>query len=233
MIRFAALLASMIAAPALADDPAPQPEPGEEIVFDVFRGDSRFGEHRVSFSEDQGDLIADVEIRLRAGLGPVTVFRYEHDSSERWRDGRLVGLRAATLKDGERLRVDARLEGDRLVVDGTTPEGEPQRNEFELGVLPSSHWHGYPAENGLRLINTETGAPMEVTIDLLGEERVEGDGGQIETRRFRLEESLIVDLWYDEEDDWASTAFEARGQEIRYVRRADPDADEASPAAGQ
>jgi hypothetical protein len=236
MMRFAGLLALLLAAPAQADDPQPQPEPGEEIVFDVFRGDRPFGEHRVSFTEDQGDLIANVEVELRAGVGPITVFRYEHESSERWRDGQLVGLQARTLKDGEELRVSAQLEGDRLIVDGTTPEGEPQRNEFEIGVLPSSHWHGYPASDDLRLINTETGEPMEVRIEALGSDTVSGDGGELQTRRFQLQESLTVDLWYDEGDDWAATAFEARGQEIRYVRRADPDgADtaEGETAAGQ
>ena len=91
MLRSTLLTASLgfaaLTPTAFAQDPSPSPQAGEEIVFDVYRkGDVEFGSHTVSFSEDGGDLIATTSIRLRAGLGPVTVFRYEHDNTERWRD---------------------------------------------------------------------------------------------------------------------------------------------------
>lgn len=204
---------------AAASDPAPQPEPGDRIVFDVYRnGGTPFGTHTVEFSEDQGDLIASVSIRLRAGLGPITVFRYEHDSTERWRDGRLVSKRGRTLKDGETYTVSASLEGGALRVAGVSPEGDATLERLDPAILPSSHWHGYP-EGMPAMMNTEHGNVMETEVEYLGLGQIEADGRTIAAHHYRLSSSLVVDLWYDDEGRWAGCAFEARGQQVRYVRR--------------
>lgn len=200
----------------------PTPVENEEIVFDVYRnGDTRFGTHALSFQRQGEDLLVSIDIELRAGVGPITVFRYEHQSSERWRDGQLIALQSETLKDGETYDVSAERDGDRLDVQGEAPEAGPVSLEFPLSVLPSSHWHGY--ETGeYAILNTEHGDELGVTVEYLGEEMLEADGERINARRYRLISDLTVDLWYDENGRWAGCEFEARGQTVRYVRRADP-----------
>jgi len=92
-----AVAALSVSAPALAQDRDPDytPRDGERIVFEVYREGSEFGTHELEFSRgEDGDLLVDIRIRLRAGFGPITVFRYEHESTERWRGDRLVGLSA-------------------------------------------------------------------------------------------------------------------------------------------
>ena len=117
-----------------------EPGDGERIEFDVFReGDTRFGRHEVAFARDGEDLLATVSIRLRAGLGPITVFRYEHDSTERWRGGQLLGLRGRTLKDGETYRVDASATSEGLSVQGREPEGDVFETRLSPEILSSSH----------------------------------------------------------------------------------------------
>ena len=208
---------------ATEDGPVmPMPSGGEAIVFDVYRnGDTPFGTHAVNFSRDGEDLLVSIDIELRAGLGPITVFRYEHQSTERWRDGQLVGLRSETLKDGDRFEVSAARNGDSLNVQGEAPETGALALEYPLTILPSSHWHGYQTGE-YDILNTEYGDDLDVTVEYLGEEMLEADGQQINTRRYRLISDLTVDLWYDENGRWAGCEFEARGQTIRYVRRADP-----------
>ncbi len=212
--------------PAMAQaadpDPRPLPQAGEEIVFDVYRkGDVDFGTHTVRFSEDGGDLIATTTIRLRAGLGPITVFRYEHDATERWRDDQLIALDGRTLKDGNTFEVTARSTSEGLEVNGVNPEGEGISQLLSAGILPSSHWHGYPADMA-EMLNTEHGTVMDTTVEYLGETEIEGDGGMIAVGRYRLSSTLTVDLFYDENGRWAGCEFDARGQTVRYVRRADP-----------
>ncbi|MEQ8434549.1 MAG: DUF6134 family protein [Oceanicaulis sp.] len=214
------------ATPAMAQtadpDPRPLPQAGEEIVFDVYRnGDVVFGTHAVRFSGDRGDLIAATTIRLRAGFGPVTVFRYEHDATERWRDDQLIALDGRTLKDGDTFEVTARSTSEGLEVNGVNPEGEAISHILSAGILPSSHWHGYPADMA-EMLNTEHGTVMETTVEYLGETEIEGDGGMITVGRYRLSSTLTVDLFYDENGRWAGCEFEARDQTVRYVRRADP-----------
>ena len=209
---------------AFADDGPVMPMPGggEEIVFDVYRdGDKPFGTHALSFRRDGEDLLVSIDIELRAGLGPITVFRYEHQSTERWRQGQLVGLTSETLKDGETYEVSAEREGDRLDVQGEAPDAGPITLDFPTSILPSSHWHGYQTGESA-ILNTEYGDELDVTVEYLGEEMLDADGERINARRYRLVSDLTVDLWYDENGRWAGCEFEARGQTIRYVRRADP-----------
>lgn len=213
---------SLIAFSGLADAAIPaEPRGGETIQFNVYRGNSEFGTHEVRFQRDGEELVAEVSVRLRAGFGPVTVFRYEHDSVERWRDGQLVALEGETLKDGNRFPVQAARNGSGIVSEGVLPEGERHTEELPRDIIPSSHWRGYEEDLG-RILNTEHGDAMPVTITDMGMEEIEADDGTIQARRIRLEATLTVDLWYDENGFWAGCEFEARGQSIRYVRQANP-----------
>lgn len=212
----------LAAFPAIAQSSGPGPQAGEAVLFDVYRkGDVDFGTHEVRFSEQGGDLVATTRIRLRAGVGPITVFRYEHDNTERWRNDQLIAMDARTLKDGDTFEVSARATSEGLEVDGMTPEGDPVSQTLQAGSLPSSHWLGYPADM-TEMLNTEHGTVMETTVEYLGETEIEGDGGMIPVRHYRLSSTLTVDLYYDENGRWAGCSFDARGQAVRYVRRADP-----------
>lgn len=204
---------SMLVIPVLlvASLPAPVPaEPPADIVFDVYRNDTPFGEHAVRFGETgSGDLRVEIDIELTAGFGPITVFRYEHEAEEVWRDGRMASLEAATLKDGDWTRVDVERTGPDTIVSGS----------MELAYLPpSSHWRGYSAGTG-RILNTETGEPMPIEIEDLGMERIETASGMVDARRIRMSGTLTVDLWYDADGRWVGCEFEARDQTIRYVLR--------------
>ena len=191
----------------------------QDVVFDVYRqGDTRFGEHAVRFSRDGEDLIATNEIRLRAGLGPITVFRYEHDSTERWRDDELIGMRGRTFKDGNTYTVSVDSAEEAFLIEGVDPELMQFAAESAHSLL-SSHWRGYP-QGEVELINTEHGTFMDAEVVYLGETEIEGDGGMITVDHYRLISTLTVDLYYDQHGRWAGCEFDARGQSVRYVRRA-------------
>lgn len=226
-IVFAAALLSLTGAASAQESQAPreagyQPADGERIVFDVYREGSEFGTHELTFARgENGDLTVDITIRLRAGFGPITVFRYEHDSTETWRDGELVALSARTLKDGETYRVEAARQDGRLQVDGESPDMGSFQTAYPAGILPSSHWHGYPVGN-YELLNTEFGSPLAASVEFAGEEEIEADGGTILANHYKLNSSLLLDVWYDETGRWAGCAFIARGQAITYRRRFEP-----------
>ncbi|MHA6288546.1 DUF6134 family protein [Maricaulis sp. CAU 1757] len=175
--------------------------PPEDVVFDVFRNGASFGEHRIDFeATGPNGFTAEVDISLRAGVGPLTLFRYEHNSAEVWRGGELQSVTGSTLKDGDRLTYE---------VDGADPV---------LDLVPSSHWAGYEPGTD-QVLNTETGEVMDVAVEDLGLVSFESANGIVEARHIRLSGSLTVDLWYDSEGRWIGCEFEARGQTIRYVRR--------------
>lgn len=193
------------------------PETGT-IAFDVYRGDSPFGTHILRFEEDGDELRVVTDVDLRVRIGPITVFRYEHDSIEIYQNDVLVSLETTTLKDGERLDVNIARSGNEFAGQGSDEDGNTRSVNLSASLQPSSHWGGYVP--GLEtVLNTETGSEMPVTIVELGMATIDVAGRSMETRHVRMEGSLILDLWYDANGEWVRSQFSVRGQNITYVRR--------------
>jgi|TARA_B100000678_G_scaffold114329_2_gene95708 hypothetical protein len=204
---------SDIASPVSADAPAAwQPEDGDRIVFNVLRKGKEFGTHTVTFDVESDDsFTASSTVDLRAGLGPITVFRYELEATETWRDGELIALTGRTNDDGDDEYVQASLEGDALSVNGSAYSGPAP-----LGIIPSSHWNIQQAFSD-ELLSTESGELLDTSVDKIGREMLTVGGEEVETTHYRLVSDITVDLWYDDQSRWVKLAFEARGQQIEYV----------------
>ena len=137
---FLALMsAALLTAPALAksSDATWSPKPGDVIEFNVLRKGKPFGSHSVKFEQDgEGRLVARTDVHLKAGFGPITVFKYDLKATEVWQDGKLVSLTGEVDDDGDEGFVQAVRSGDKLDVDGTKFEGE-----VPAWIIPSSHWN--------------------------------------------------------------------------------------------
>lgn len=189
-----------------------RPADGDEIRFDVLRQGKPFGHHTVSFTRtDDGELDVAVDVELRAGLGPLTLFRYELDSSERWRDGELIEVTGEVTEDGERESMQAEREGDQLRVAGDAFSGD-----VPASILPASHWNIAQTRTS-QLLSTENGELIDVQVRDLGREMILAGGQEILANKYLLDSDIDVTLWYDDTGRWVKLAFEARGQSIEYV----------------
>ena len=199
-----------------ADAPqAWQPEDGDVISFEVLRKGKPFGTHTVSFDvDDDGSFTATSEVELKAGFGPITLYRYELNTTETWEDGVLVGLEGQTNDDGDDEAVSASLEEGKLAVAGTGFKGA-----VPVGIIPSSHWNIQEAFSS-KIISTQDGEILDVDVTTIGEDTVMVAGEEVQATHYRLVSDLTVDLWYDEQSRWVKLSFEARGQQIDYVLNA-------------
>ena len=185
---------------------------GATINFDVLRGGSPFGSHKLNFSSDgAGDVTVTTDVDLKVKIGPITAYRYELDSIEQWSDGRLVALNSRTNSNGKKKRVDVRRVGSGLDVDATGFEGI-----VDAAMIPSSHWNLLQMY-GDQMLSTETGEVLDINVEQLGREIVVVGGAALEATRYRLSSELAVDLWYDDQSRWVKMLFEARGQSIEYI----------------
>ena len=202
-----------IKSPVRADAPASwQPEDGDRIVFNVLRKGKEFGTHTISFDvESEDSFTATSDVELKAGLGPITVFRYELDATETWEDGNLVGLSGRTNDDGDDEYVEASMSGDSLAIEGSAYTGDAP-----IGIIPSSHWNIQQAFSD-QILSTESGELLDTSVEKIGRETITIGGEDVETTHYRLVSDLTVDLWYDDESRWVKLGFEARGQQIDYV----------------
>lgn len=214
MILCAAAACLASTASANINGAAWSPEDGDVIAFDVLRKGKPFGEHVISFDvSDDGTVIAKTNVSLRAGFGPITVFKYELSSEETWRDNALVALTGRLVENGDEETVEATLKDGSLVVDGTAYSGDAPSD-----IIPSSHWN-IREISGERMLSTENGEIIEFTVETLGTETLDIGGAEIETTKYLLDSDIDVELWYDDQGRWLKLAFEARGQTIEYRLR--------------
>lgn len=209
---FLLLAVSVFGAVAETSPKAWQPEAGDTIRFNVLREGKPFGSHAVTFSNAaDGSLVATTKVSLKAGLGPVTVFRYQLDATEKWLNGKLVAVSGKLNDDGKKGTVSATRKGEKLDVDGTKFEGAAP-----AGAVPASHWN-YAQTKATKLISTGNGEIINVKVVPKGRESIKAGNQTIEANRYFLDSDLDVDLWYDDQGRWVKLAFEARGQQIEYV----------------
>ncbi len=198
----------------MAETGAPlwQPDDGTVIAFDVYRKGSRFGTHTVRFERtEQGDLEVATDVDLKVKFGPITAFKYKLDSTEVWRDGRLVSLDASANNDGDKASVDGDAQGDGFVVESTAFD-----RRLPASIIPSSHWNIKQVYQD-QMLSTETGEVIDIAVEKLGPAEVDVAGQMIEATHYRLNSDITVDLWYDAQSRWVKLSFEARGQTIEYA----------------
>jgi len=189
-----------------------RPKAGDVIRFDVLREGKPFGSHSVAFeTAPDGTLTARTRVSLKAGLGPVTLFRYSLDATETWLGDKLLGVRGAVVQDGDKRAVSARRDGDVLRVDGSDFKGLAPAD-----IVPASHWN-FVQTQADKLLSTEDGEILNVDVSRKGRDRIEAAGRMIEATHYRLDSAIDVDLWYDDSGRWVKLALEARGQTIEYV----------------
>ena len=203
-------------APAVSELGAPDwiPRDGDVITFDVTRKGKPFGVHEVSFARDADGLLqATTRVKLTAGLGFITLFKYELNATETWRDNALVALDGQVNDNGRDERVSAWREGEVLSVSGSAYSGQVTDT-----ILPASHWNA--AQTGaVRLLSTENGQLLEVEVINQGRETLTIQGQQIPVTRYLMDSDIDVSLWYDDRGRWLKLAFTARGQDIEYTLR--------------
>lgn len=187
------------------------PENGEVLDFKVLRNGKKFGYHRVHFERDGNELMVRNDIELKAGLGPVALFYYRHESLESWRDGQLIAMNGETKKNGTLLTLEVEKDDSSLIVEGSGFEGAVP-NE----IIPSSHWN-IKQIRSTEILSSENGETLPINVELIGQETLQIDGEEIKATRYRLKSALNVDLWYDSSGRWVKCQFEARGQNIEYV----------------
>ena len=210
LIALLAVLSAIIA-PAFAQDW--QPAHGDRLVFDVFRDGSKFGTHAVTFSQSGDALTVDSDVELKVTLGPLSLFHYVHDVTERYSAGRLISVVSRTKRDGKWRQLTASDDGS-----GFNVMGEAFKGRLAGVVIPSTHWNIAEMRQPA-MFSTETGAMLPITVTDMGPERVRVGEETIEARRYLVKSEITASFWYDASGRWVKCAFEAQGSKIDYVLR--------------
>lgn len=176
--------------------------------FDIQRGDSDIGAQTLSVRRNGAETIADTRIDIAVKMLGITVYRFALESREVWRGGRLIALNATCNDDGKDDYVRAQAVEGGLLVDGSGHQGL-----IDGAAAPTSYWSPTFLTRPT-WISTQTGAPLAVRCTDAGEETIATGAGPARARRWRVSGDLDLSLFYAG-DEWAGTAFAAKGEEAR------------------
>lgn len=179
--------------------------------FRVLLDDREIGQHDFTLRStgDQRELRSEARFDVRVLF--VNAYRYRHEAAERWDGNCLQSLVAQTETNGERVAVSASAREGRLVVD--RPEG---REAHDGCVMSFAYWNPQILK-ARRLLNSQTGEVLPVTVTAQGEEAVRVRGQPRAAQRHRITApGLEIDLWYAEGRWVGLEAAAAGGRRLRY-----------------
>lgn len=211
-MKWFALAAALLLSPA-AYAQSWQPANGDRLEFDVLRDGGEFGSHIVAFKRDGDTLTVDTDVVLKVAFGPLTLFDYAHDVTEKYVGGKLTWVGSRTKKDGKWKTLSAQAGEGGLNVKA------PRFSGLLPGkVIPSTHWNREEMSQPA-MFSTETGEMLPMTVKDRGVEKIKAGGVTIDARRFDVSSELDASFWYDDQGRWVKCAFEAQGSKIEYVLR--------------
>jgi hypothetical protein len=205
----AAVLASVKSAAAALPVP-----PGNSLVFQIMRKGDVVGFHRLDFQRQGTRLIVQVAIQIIITLGPITLFRYNHQNTETWDGDTLVSFDAHTNDDGTLYHITGQRKADGLAVEGS----QGGRYVAPPNTLDATHWNKRMLEGPM--VNTQNGELLHPTVTPGPRSMIAlASGRKIPATLYALSGDAPLDLWYDDEAIWSALSFTASdGSQIQYQR---------------
>jgi hypothetical protein len=171
------------------------------------------GQHAVDFScEEDGALVVDTTAEIEVKILFATAYHREARWREVWRDDQLLEFEGTTIDDGEPFRVTARLEGDRMII-----EGRSGRIDAPPEIVPDHPWNEALIDRSL-LFDVRDGALLEVKADATDKEPVVAGGREVEAQKFVVSGDVERDLWYAKDGRWLQWRLERAGGTITLTR---------------
>lgn len=172
-----------------------------ESNFAAFLDGKPIGEHRfvVGGPAEAREVLSDARFNVKL-LG-LTVYRYRHQATERWRGDCLDSLSATTDDDGTLSRVRTEPAADGLSV--TAETGAAQAVRVLPGCVMSFAYWNPAMRSQSRLLNAQTGKAETVRVSRVGSGPIEVRGQPVTATRWRIEgPPQPIDVWYSAQGEW-------------------------------
>ena len=182
------------------------------LAFDIVRNGEAIGTHTYHFdrSGDRTEVRIKTDINFRLFFIPV--YRFEHESTEVWQDGKLASLESSTNENGTPVKLQVHRDEDSLMV-----YGEDGNLHVDREIIPASLWNRLVL-NRSQTLTTISGNVKKFEVEYVGETELEVRGKKITTQHFRLAGEFERELWYDKDDVLVGVRFEASdGSTVAYV----------------
>ncbi len=170
---------------------AATPSAADSRTLIVTRNGREIGAETISIERQPERLLVNLAVHLQVKILGITVYRFDQDSTEAWRDERLEQLSSQTLDNGVQHRVQVSRQAATLQL---------QADHASLAVdatsLPGSQWYE-PRFHSATLIHNVDGRLLHVTAQQLGTEKIQLGRAQIEAHHYRFSGDVTDEFWFD------------------------------------
>ena len=194
----------------MAANAAPQPA---RLAFIALRNGRKIGEQHMIFDRDDG-LTVRTQVEMAVKLGPIQLYSYRHEATERWRDGRFQSLDTQTADNGKALRVSARRESDGVMISPAAGGALQAAKD----ALPFTHWNREIAK--APLFNPQDGKLLRETVTAAaGASIVFADGSSRRAQGVVFRGDASIEDWYDDDGVWTGLTGRLKdGSTLEYRR---------------
>ncbi len=207
-----ALIIPVLAGQAKASESLTPAYPDSGVLqFSLLRNGSPLGNYDLRFETRDGSLHVVTRVDVDYRLAFITLYRFEQNRNELWRDGNLVSLETQTNDDGDRFALTAWATPDGLQVNGREFDGLAPTD-----IMPTGFWDIRTVER-TQLLNSEDGVLLEIAVTRIGVETVSALGQPVRASHYRIDGDTEKDVWYDESGIWVALRMTASdGSTIEY-----------------
>ena len=210
-LRGIAVLASLLVVAPTATSSPTAPAADGEWNFRVLLDGKEVGWHRYVVRGDGASTEVESRAQFDVRFLLLNAYSYRHTARERWRGACLDELESRTETNGRVEEVAAVAYDDAVVVDG--PSGDAR---LPGCVMSFAYWDPRILR-ATRLLNSQTGELLPVSVAERGTERVNVAGRTVAATRHRLSApNLQIDLWYADGRWVALEAPTPGGRTLRY-----------------
>jgi Family of unknown function (DUF6134) len=210
-LRGIAVLASLLVMAPTATSSPTAPAADGEWNFRVLLDGKEVGWHRYVVRGDGASTEVESRAQFDVRFLLLNAYSYRHTARERWRGACLDELESRTETNGRVEEVAAVANDDAMLVDG--PSGDAR---LPGCVMSFAYWDPRILR-ATRLLNSQTGELVPVSIAERGTERVSVAGRTVAATRHRLSApNLQIDLWYADGRWVALEAPTPGGRTLRY-----------------
>ena len=185
------------------------------IEFDIFRNNKHIGKHIFSFKRENDQLEVESEINFQIKKLGIVFYKYNVKGTEYFKDEKLIKFNSKTDQNGKEKYVNINLEGDELVIDGSSFKGKVP-SEYLLGT-----WWNHSIVKASAQISAVSGRIIKQKVTFLGKEKITINGKEYDALHFNFSSTdkklkkgkkLNTDVWYDEQTlNWVRATFKKKG----------------------
>jgi hypothetical protein len=181
--------------------------------FKVFLGEQEIGHQRFDVSSKGDQTHVRVDAQFEVEFLYITFYTYRHANIEEWENACLREIRSNTGDNGETYFVNGSYENGKLQVQ--TQSGNWSSDDC---IKTFAYWNP-DWITGERLLNSQTGELLPVSILSMGEKTITVKGVLTQAKQRRIiTEEFTVDLWYTHDGRWvALESTTKKGDVLRYV----------------